>query len=72
MDLHYDNLPAHISLVVRDFLAKNNIVIILQLLRFFSTSKTEKDQKWMEIWHDGGEKDFTTGRAEGHMNNCIS
>jgi len=60
--LHYDNAPAHTSLVFRQFLTSKNITVISppqvawpRSLRFFPIPQDEITAERASFWHDWGD-----------------
>ena len=77
--LHHDNAIAHTSLLIRNFLANNKLVIMSQppyspdlaLLWLFPVSKTEETHESAEICYDWGDKNCITGRAQDYTKKCL-
>ena len=70
--LHHDNAPTHSSLLVRDFLAKNNTIMPqppyspdLAPCDFFLFPKLKKPMKGRRFVNDWGDKECIAGRAQG-------
>ena len=77
--LHHDNAPAHMSLLVRNFLVNNNTVIMPQPSYSpdfcpcnFLVSKTEETHERTNICYDWGDKNCIAGRAQDYTKKCLS
>ena len=73
---HHDNVPAHTSCLVQNFLMKHKITqaplpprfSTLQLLNFPKTKITFEREKISDHWWDSGKHD---GATDGDWENCV-
>ena len=73
--LHHANAPAHMSLLVRNFLANNNTVGLFTRfgpLWLYPVSKTKETHERTEIYYDWGDKNYFAGRAQHYTRKCFS